>query len=84
MKRASFTSGQGSTQGDDGVEVALFWRKSSYSSPTGENCVEVASCPGTVRVRDSKRINGDQLAVAPATWSAFTSFAAFAPFATHV
>ena len=31
------------------------WRKSSYSSSTGQNCVEVATnLPGIVAVRDSK------------------------------
>lgn len=32
------------------------WRKSSYSSGNGGNCVEVASnLPGVIAVRDSKR-----------------------------
>ena len=35
------------------------WRKSSYSSSTGQNCVEVATnLPGIVAVRDSKDPTG--------------------------
>ncbi|MCX5206039.1 DUF397 domain-containing protein [Streptomyces sp. NBC_00237] len=30
------------------------WRKSSYSDPTGNNCVEVLTEPKAVQVRDSK------------------------------
>lgn len=30
------------------------WRKSSYSSGNGEDCVEVAGASGAVAVRDSK------------------------------
>lgn len=51
----------------------MSWRKSSYSSNGGGNCVEVArQRPGTVAVRDSKDPDGPVLAVAPATWRAFT------------
>ena len=35
------------------------WRKSSYSSSTGQNCVEVATnLPGVVAVRDSRNLEG--------------------------
>lgn len=48
------------------------WRKSSYSRPDGENCVEVAgNLPGVVAVRDSKNPGGGHQAVAPSTWAAF-------------
>lgn len=30
------------------------WRKSSYSSSTGGNCVELATLDGAVGIRDSK------------------------------
>jgi Domain of unknown function (DUF397) len=30
------------------------WRKSSYSDSSGAECVEVASFPGAIAVRDSK------------------------------
>ncbi|HCA88596.1 MAG TPA: DUF397 domain-containing protein, partial [Streptomyces sp.] len=34
-------------------------------------CVEVAACPGTVHVRDSKDTSGPTLAFTPDAWSAF-------------
>ncbi|MEV5510724.1 DUF397 domain-containing protein [Streptomyces orinoci] len=48
------------------------WTKSSYSqaNPDG-NCVEVAVCARTVRIRDSKRISGRILAVPSAAWAEF-------------
>jgi hypothetical protein len=50
----------------------LSWRKSSYSSNGGGNCVEVASgLPGVVAIRDSKDREGSRLAVSGQAWSAF-------------
>jgi hypothetical protein len=47
------------------------WRKSSYSSQSG-NCVEVATnMPGTVAVRDSKDPEGPGLLIPAAEWRAF-------------
>lgn len=52
------------------------WFKSSYSdSSSGNNCVEVASAPGAVRVRDSKHRSGPQLGFAPTAWAAFVTYA---------
>jgi hypothetical protein len=34
-------------------------------------CVEVAACPHTVHVRDSKVTDGPGFVVAPAGWAAF-------------
>jgi hypothetical protein len=49
------------------------WRKSSYSSNTG-NCVEVArNLPGVVAVRDSKDPSGPALTFTPDEWRAFLS-----------
>jgi len=46
------------------------WRKSSYSGGSGGQCVEVASAPGHVAVRDTKdNGNGPVLRVTPANWS---------------
>jgi hypothetical protein len=46
------------------------WRKSTYSGGQGDNCVEVASTPGHVAVRDTKdNGNGPVLRVSPADWS---------------
>ena len=50
------------------------WRKSSYSSSTGQNCVEVATnLPAIVAVRDSKNRDGPQLIVSAAEWGAFVT-----------
>ncbi|MFD3992683.1 DUF397 domain-containing protein [Streptomyces sp. NPDC058548] len=49
----------------------LAWFKSSYSSGGDGDCVEVATCPSTVHVRDSKNPDGPQFAVAPAAWTGF-------------
>ncbi|MDH6215449.1 DUF397 domain-containing protein [Streptomyces pseudovenezuelae] len=53
----------------------LTWFKSSYSSGGDGDCVEVAACPGTVHVRDSKDRQGPQLAVSPGTWADFLAHA---------
>jgi hypothetical protein len=53
------------------VSIELAWFKSSYSSGEGGDCVEVAACPGTVHVRDSKDTAGPELAFTPAAWAAF-------------
>jgi hypothetical protein len=48
------------------------WRKSSYSSGNGGQCVEVASnLPGIVAVRDSKDPEGPALVFTPGEWLAF-------------
>jgi hypothetical protein len=54
----------------------LAWFKSSYSGGTdGESCVELALTPGTVHVRDSKHVEGPRLALAPAAWADFVTYA---------
>jgi uncharacterized protein DUF397 len=48
------------------------WRKSSYSSSNGGNCVEVArNLPGMVAVRDSKNPKGPALVFSREEWQAF-------------
>jgi hypothetical protein len=48
------------------------WRKSSYSSQSG-NCVEIATnMPGTVAVRDSKDPQGPILVIGHDDWQALT------------
>ncbi|MFM9607989.1 DUF397 domain-containing protein [Streptomyces sp. V2] len=63
---------------DDCVEVALTWFKSSYSDTSNPNdCVEVANTPSTIHIRDSKYSDSSpRLAVAPATWTGFLTYAA--------
>lgn len=58
---------------EDASELA--WFKSSYSGGTnGESCVEVATAPGTVHVRDSKNIEGPHLALTPSAWADFVTY----------
>ena len=53
-------------------KLPLVWRKSSYSSNNGGNCVEVASgLLGVVPVRDSKVPAGPALMLTPAAWATF-------------
>lgn len=51
--------------------AGLKWRKSSRSSDTGTNCVEVAFVPDAVAVRDSKDPNGPMLTFSTSTFAAF-------------
>jgi hypothetical protein len=52
------------------------WRKSTYSSANGGQCVEVArNLPGVVAVRDSKDPDGPALTLTPAQWHAFVATA---------
>ncbi|MGX1670149.1 DUF397 domain-containing protein [Streptomyces sp. NPDC055400] len=54
----------------------LSWFKSSYSSDGNEgDCIEVATTPTTVHIRDSKTTLGAHLTVTPTTWTAFVAFA---------
>ena len=47
----------------------LAWKKSSYSSGSGGNCVEVAALPNGGRaIRDSKNPAGGMLLLTPAEW----------------
>ncbi|WP_037672184.1 DUF397 domain-containing protein [Streptomyces griseus] len=49
----------------------LTWFKSSYSSSGDGDCVEVATRPDTIHVRDSKNTQGPQLALSPTVWADF-------------
>ncbi|WP_405644406.1 DUF397 domain-containing protein [Streptomyces uncialis] len=71
-----FKSSYSSDEGVNCIETAYTWRKSSYSSDQGGACVEIAACPDTIHVRDSKNPIGPELAVAPSTWAAFTTYVA--------
>ncbi|MFE5583952.1 DUF397 domain-containing protein [Kitasatospora sp. NPDC056531] len=57
------------------MSTSLQWFKSSYSTSDGGECVEVASSPATIHVRDSKDKAGPTLAFSPDAWSAFVAFA---------
>ncbi|WP_097916273.1 MULTISPECIES: DUF397 domain-containing protein [Streptomyces] len=55
----------------------LRWFKSSYSDSSNPNdCIEVATAPDAVHVRDSKNLQGPRLAVARAAWAGFVAYAA--------
>ncbi|WP_328562522.1 DUF397 domain-containing protein [Streptomyces coelicoflavus] len=59
-----------------GYASDLAWFKSSYSSGSeGDSCVEIATDPATVHVRDSKNLRGPRLAFAPAAWAGFLPYA---------
>ncbi|MER6320787.1 DUF397 domain-containing protein [Streptomyces coelicoflavus] len=59
-----------------GDASGLAWFKSSYSSSSeGDSCVEIATDPTTVHVRDSKNLRGPQLAFAPTAWTGFLPYA---------
>jgi hypothetical protein len=60
---------------------SAIWRKSTYSSNNGGNCVEVArNLPGVIAVRDSKNPSGPALIFTPDEWSAFLSGASAGEF----
>ncbi|MGG7571799.1 DUF397 domain-containing protein [Streptomyces sirii] len=57
----------------DGSE--LQWFKSSYSDTSNPNdCVEVASAPGLIHVRDSKNTQGPRLGFTPGAWADFVTY----------
>jgi hypothetical protein len=49
------------------------WRKSSRSSPSCDNCVEVAFVDGAIAVRDSKNPQKGILIFTPDEWDAFVA-----------
>jgi hypothetical protein len=51
---------------------SLAWRKASKSAGNGE-CVEVASAPNSVAIRDSKNPSGAMLTSSRSVWGAFLS-----------
>jgi hypothetical protein len=55
----------------------LAWFKSSYSSGSeGDSCVEVATTPATIHIRDSKHnTQGPRFTVTATTWTNFVTYA---------
>ncbi|WP_443047293.1 DUF397 domain-containing protein [Streptomyces sp. KMM 9044] len=45
----------------------MAWRRSSYSGADTPSCIEVATVPDSILVRDSKNPDGPRLALAPTT-----------------
>jgi len=54
--------------GQDGFSP---WRKSSFSEPNGNQCVEVAFDRAAVGLRDSKNLDGPKLTFDHARWLTF-------------
>lgn len=55
--------------------MEMQWRKSSYSSDQGGQCLEVAETPAaTVAVRDSKTPAGPLLTLDPAAFTTFVNW----------
>lgn len=55
--------------------MEMQWRKSSYSSDQGGQCLEVAEIPHTtVAIRDSKTPAGPILTLDPATFTTFVNW----------
>ena len=53
-------------------DITAPWIKSSYSGPTGGNCVEVAFlADGSVAMRNSRDPDGPALVFTGAEWAAF-------------
>ncbi|MGW2958359.1 DUF397 domain-containing protein [Streptomyces sp. NPDC001220] len=50
----------------------LHWQKSTYS-PDASNCVEIATAPSAVHIRDSKNPVGPHLTVSASAWAHFVS-----------
>ena len=56
--------------------MEMQWRKSSYSSDQGGQCLEVAETPHTtVAIRDSKNPAGPMLTLDPAAFTTFVNWA---------
>ena len=55
------------------MDMNLQWRKATYSSGNGGNCIEVATADRTVAVRDSKDPDGPHLAFGVRAWQAFAT-----------
>ncbi|MFE0255379.1 DUF397 domain-containing protein [Streptomyces sp. NPDC059010] len=52
----------------------LHWQKSTYSGDSS-NCVEIATTPTTIHIRDSKNPTGHHLTLCPTAWAGFLSHA---------
>ncbi|MFC9085987.1 DUF397 domain-containing protein [Nocardiopsis dassonvillei] len=55
------------------VPAPLNFRKSSYSQPTGGNCVEVADAPGVSAIRDTKYRDRGHLLFESPEWRRFVT-----------
>jgi hypothetical protein len=63
--------------------LAAQWRKSSRSTSTGADCVEISHWPSGTAVRDSKRPANGALLFGPSLWAAFLTAAKGGTFDVH-
>ncbi|MET7441891.1 DUF397 domain-containing protein [Streptomyces sp. NPDC004082] len=55
--------------------AGLTWIRSSYSdSSNSSECVEIATTPSTIHIRDSKNTRGPRVTVAPVAWVEFVGY----------
>lgn len=52
----------------------LHWQISTYSGDSS-NCVEIATTPSAIHIRDSKTGTGPQVTVTPSAWGDFLPYA---------
>ncbi|MGY4926162.1 DUF397 domain-containing protein [Streptomyces sp. 900105755] len=52
-------------------EIKLAWFKSSYSGGNTTECLEAASAPAGILIRDSKQADRLRLALSAKTWTSF-------------
>ncbi|MFE9452679.1 DUF397 domain-containing protein [Streptomyces sp. NPDC006739] len=51
----------------------LHWKKSTYS-PDASNCLEIATAPTAIHIRDSKTPTGPRLTVTRSAWTGFLAY----------
>ncbi|MER6069340.1 DUF397 domain-containing protein [Streptomyces sp. NPDC001817] len=56
----------------------IHWQKSTYSGDS-TNCVEIATTPTAIHIRDSKTPAAPHLTVTPSAWAAFLDRISFSP-----
>ncbi|WP_330291491.1 DUF397 domain-containing protein [Streptomyces sp. NBC_00576] len=56
------------------ADSSLTWFKSSYSGAEGGDCVEAATSPQTIHVRDSKDTARPGLTVGTDAWTMFVGY----------
>ncbi|MEU9243406.1 DUF397 domain-containing protein [Streptomyces sp. NPDC048385] len=70
------TSSRASSRTSERATVhILHWRKSTYSGDSS-NCVEVATAPAAVHIRDSKNPTSLHLTVESSAWAHFVTYLA--------
>lgn len=79
LQAADQLCGVGSVDQEGGrgaMSEPLAWFKSSYSDSQGGECLEVAPCPYTIHIRDSKLgAQGPRFSVSADAWTAFIAHA---------